>query len=91
MQSSGVEIEREYGLSDTEFGLLIGTPDYTVHGVSGDHRFTIATGLPMFILLLMVMGLFMALGKAAMFKHVPVHHPDQVGAGGGAVGDRSRV
>jgi MFS transporter, NNP family, nitrate/nitrite transporter len=60
--------------------------DYTVHGVSGDHRFTIATGLPMFIVLLIILGLFMALGKAAIFKHIPVYYPDQVGAVGGAVG-----
>jgi MFS transporter, NNP family, nitrate/nitrite transporter len=28
----------------------------------------------------------MALGKAAVFKHIPVYFPDQVGAVGGAVG-----
>lgn len=60
--------------------------DYTVHGVSGEHRFTMATGLPVFIPLLIALGLFMALGKAAVFKHIALYYPDQVGTVGGAVG-----
>jgi len=60
--------------------------DYTVHGVSGELRFTIATGLPVFIPTLIALGLFMGLGKAAVFKHIPAYYPDQVGAVGGAVG-----
>jgi len=60
--------------------------DYTVHGFHGELRFTIATGLPVFIIMLMVLGFFMALGKAAVFKHIPVYYPDQVGVVGGAVG-----
>jgi NNP family nitrate/nitrite transporter-like MFS transporter len=60
--------------------------DYTVHGLHGEHRFTIGTGLPVFIVMLMVQGFFMALGKAAVFKHIPVYYPDQVGVVGGAVG-----
>ena len=60
--------------------------DYAVHGVSGQLRFTIATGLPVFIMMLIAQGFFMALGKAAVFKHIPVYFPDQVGAVGGAVG-----
>ena len=60
--------------------------DYTIHGVSGQLRFSIATGLPVFIMMLMAQGFFMALGKAAVFKHIPVYFPDQVGVVGGAVG-----
>jgi NNP family nitrate/nitrite transporter-like MFS transporter len=60
--------------------------DYTVHGVSGAHRFSIATGLPVFVPLLIALGFFMALGKGAVFKHIPVYYPDQVGAVGGVVG-----
>jgi len=60
--------------------------DYTVHGLHGELRFTIATGLPVFIIMLMALGFFMALGKAAVFKHIPVYYPDQVGVVGGAVG-----
>ena len=60
--------------------------DYTVHGLHGELRFAIATGLPVFIIMLMALGFFMALGKAAVFKHIPVYYPDQVGVVGGAVG-----
>jgi MFS transporter, NNP family, nitrate/nitrite transporter len=60
--------------------------DYAVHGVSGAHHFTIATGLFAFIPLLIALGSFLALGKAAVFKHIPVYYPNQVGAVGGAVG-----
>src|SRR5215471_20070995 len=60
--------------------------DYIVHGLHGEHRFTIATELPMFIVMLMVQGFFMALGKTAVFKHIPIYYPHQVGVVGGAVG-----
>jgi NNP family nitrate/nitrite transporter-like MFS transporter len=60
--------------------------DYAVHGVTAEHRFTIAMGLPLFIAMLMALGFFMALGKAAVFKHIPVYYPNQVGAVGGGVG-----
>jgi len=60
--------------------------DYSVHGLHGEHRFTIATGLSAFVMMLMMQGFFMALGKAAVFKHIPVYYPDQVGVVGGAVG-----
>jgi MFS transporter, NNP family, nitrate/nitrite transporter len=68
------------------FVLSYPATDYIVHGLHGEHRFTIATGLPVFIMILMVQGFFMALGKAAVFKHIPVYYPDQVGVVGGAVG-----
>jgi NNP family nitrate/nitrite transporter-like MFS transporter len=60
--------------------------DYIVHGVHGELHFTIVTGLPVFIMMLMALAFFMALGKAAVFKHIPVYFPDQVGVVGGAVG-----
>jgi MFS transporter, NNP family, nitrate/nitrite transporter len=60
--------------------------DYTIHGLHGELRFTIATGLPLFITILVIQAFFMALGKAAVFKHIPVYYPDQVGVVGGAVG-----
>ena len=47
--------------------------DYAVHGLHGEINFTIATGLPVFIAILMAQGLFMALGKAAVFKHIPAY------------------
>src|SRR5690606_6312702 len=39
-----------------------------------------------FLVLMVVLGFFMSLGKAAVFKHIPVHYPSHVGAVGGLVG-----
>ena len=39
-----------------------------------------------FIAVVFVLGLFMAIGKAAVFKHIPVYYPENVGAVGGMVG-----
>src|SRR6476620_10596991 len=39
-----------------------------------------------FIVTVVVLGFFMALGKAAVFKHIPVYYPQNVGAVGGLVG-----
>jgi nitrate/nitrite transporter NarK len=33
-----------------------------------------------------VLGFFMSLGKAAVYKHIPVYYPNHVGAVGGVVG-----
>ena len=43
-------------------------------------------GLVPFIVTIFVLGFFMALGKAAVFKHIPVYYPNNVGAVGGMVG-----
>ncbi|MDT7527770.1 MFS transporter [Sphingopyxis sp. SE2] len=43
-------------------------------------------GLVPFVLLICVLGFFMSLGKAAVFKHIPVYYPNHVGAVGGLVG-----
>jgi NNP family nitrate/nitrite transporter-like MFS transporter len=40
----------------------------------------------MFIVVTFVLGFVMSLGKAAVFKHIPVYYPDSVGAVGGIVG-----
>ena len=39
-----------------------------------------------FIVVIFVLGFFMSLGKAAVYKHIPVYYPDRVGAVGGVVG-----
>lgn len=59
---------------------------YTVQGIGGPIEFTIATGLVPFVLLTVVLGFFMSLGKAAVYKHIPVYYPDNVGSVGGVVG-----
>ncbi|KJZ08405.1 MFS transporter [Halomonas sp. S2151] len=59
---------------------------YVVDGVRGPVEFTFAMPLVGFILLTMVLGFFMSLGKAAVYKHIPVYYPKSVGLVGGAVG-----
>ncbi len=60
--------------------------EYIVHGIEGDLRFTLDMGLPLFTLLIFTLGFFMSLGKAAVYKHIPVYYPMHVGAVGGVVG-----
>ncbi|VDS09810.1 putative nitrate transporter NarT [Paracoccus haematequi] len=46
------------------------------------------TALPiwMFLAVIFVLGFFMSLGKAAVYKHIPTYYPQNVGAVGGLVG-----
>src|ERR1039458_9762292 len=60
--------------------------DYLVKTVSGTVGFHLEIGLVPFTVTVFVLGFFMALGKAAIFKHIPVYYPDNVGAVGGMVG-----
>jgi MFS transporter, NNP family, nitrate/nitrite transporter len=60
--------------------------EYIVHTAQGDKAFSLAMGLPGFVVTIFVLGFFMALGKAAVFKHIPVYYPGNVGAVGGLVG-----
>lgn len=60
--------------------------DYVVQGVKGPIAFRIATGVGAFMVLTFVLGFFMSLGKAAVYKHIPVYYPDRVGSVGGVVG-----
>ncbi len=60
--------------------------DYIVHGVQGPIHFTLATPLWLCVTLTVVLGFFMSLGKAAVYKHIPVYYPGHVGAVGGLVG-----
>jgi MFS transporter, NNP family, nitrate/nitrite transporter len=43
-------------------------------------------GLVPFTIILFVLGFFMSLGKAAVYKHIPVYYPDHIGSVGGLVG-----
>ncbi|SHK24741.1 MFS transporter, NNP family, nitrate/nitrite transporter [Marinobacter antarcticus] len=60
--------------------------DYVVHGIDGDVRFRLEMSLPVFVALIFTLGFFMSLGKAAVYKHIPVYYPTHVGAVGGVVG-----
>ena len=59
---------------------------YVVQGIRGPIEFEIALGFIPFMLLTMVLGFFMSLGKAAVYKHIPVYYPGRVGSVGGVVG-----
>ena len=60
--------------------------DYVMRGIKGEIAFHFEIGLPAFIAVAFVLGFFMSLGKAAVFKHIPTYYPKNVGAVGGLVG-----
>lgn len=68
------------------FMLSYPATDYTIHGITGDIRFSTSMSLVPFVLTIFVLGFFMSLGKAAVYKHIPVYYPDHVGSAGGLVG-----
>ena len=68
------------------FLLSYPSTSYTVSGIHGPIQFSLAIGLLPFTLLLFVLGFFMSLGSAAVYKHVPTYYPQHVGAVGGMVG-----
>jgi NNP family nitrate/nitrite transporter-like MFS transporter len=68
------------------FFLALPASDAIVDGINGPVAFHFEIGPWAFIVLVFVLGFFMSLGKAAVFKHIPVYYPDNVGAVGGLVG-----
>lgn len=76
-----------FGVSVAVCFLLSYPPtEYVVQGMRGPMRFRLETGLVAFTVLVFILGFFMSLGKAAVFKHIPVYYPNHVGAVGGVVG-----
>jgi len=59
---------------------------YTVEGMRGPITFHIALGFVPFTILIFILGFFMSIGKAAVYKHIPVYYPNHVGSVGGIVG-----
>ncbi len=68
------------------FMLSYPNTDYVIHGIHGPIVFSTSMGLVPFVIAIFVLGFFMSLGKAAVYKHVPVYYPDHVGSVGGLVG-----
>jgi NNP family nitrate/nitrite transporter-like MFS transporter len=70
------------------FAFILAYPatSYVVDGIDGPIRFRLAMSLPVFTGVVFVLGFAMSLGKAAVFKHIPVYYPDHVGSVGGLVG-----
>jgi MFS transporter, NNP family, nitrate/nitrite transporter len=60
--------------------------DYIVHTINGPRAFHLEMGLVPFAVTVFVLGFFMALGMAAVYKHIPVYYPKSVGPVGGLVG-----
>src|SRR5690625_1045284 len=60
--------------------------DYTIHGIRGPISFFTSMGLWPFVITMFALGFFMSLGKAAVYRHIPVYYPNHVGAVGGLVG-----
>lgn len=58
------------------------------HADGSPNPITFSFGIPlyMFVFLTVILGFVMSLGKAAVYKHIPVYFPDNVGAVGGLVG-----
>ena len=65
---------------------------YVVKGIpnpDGSERlieFSFGIPLYLFVFLTVILGFVMSLGKAAVYKHIPVYFPENVGAVGGLVG-----
>lgn len=57
-----------------------------IDGIKGKMSFELGLDFKGFTFFVFVLGFFMALGKAAVYKHIPVYYPDNVGSVGGIVG-----
>ncbi|UXM93920.1 NarK/NasA family nitrate transporter [Bartonella sp. HY329] len=70
----------------TSFFLCYPPTQYTIESINGPISFHMATGYITFTIIVFILGFAMALGKAAVYKHIPVYFPENVGAVGGLVG-----
>ena len=59
---------------------------YVLDGIRGPVEFRLAMGVVPFTVLVFVLGFFMSLGKAAVYKHIPEYYPNNVGSVAGVVG-----
>ncbi len=66
--------------------LSLPTGDYVLRGINGPVALHVEVGPVLFIAVAFVLGFVMSLGKAAVYKHIPVYYPQNVGAVGGLVG-----
>jgi MFS transporter, NNP family, nitrate/nitrite transporter len=76
-----------FGVSALACFLLSYPPtEYIVQGIRGPVNFRLEIGLFAFTAIVFALGFFMSLGKAAVYKHIPVYYPQHVGSVGGVVG-----
>jgi NNP family nitrate/nitrite transporter-like MFS transporter len=66
--------------------LSIPQADFVLQGIDGPIKLHVEIGPWTFVAVVFVLGFFMSLGKAAVYKHIPVYYPQHVGAVGGLVG-----
>ena len=59
---------------------------YIVQGIAGPIEFDFGLSVGVFVALTVILGFLMSLGKAAVYKHIPVYYPHHVGSVGGLVG-----
>ncbi|MHA6288150.1 MFS transporter [Maricaulis sp. CAU 1757] len=59
---------------------------YIVSGIEAPIEFDFGLSIGVFVTLTVILGFVMSLGKAAVFKHIPVYYPHHVGSVGGLVG-----
>ena len=59
---------------------------YIVSGIDRPIEFNFGLSVGVFVALTVVLGFVMSLGKAAVYKHIPVYYPHHVGSVGGLVG-----
>lgn len=57
-----------------------------VNGMAGRMAAHLEIGPISFVVVVFLLGFFMSLGKAAVYKHIPTYYPNEVGAVGGLVG-----
>lgn len=60
--------------------------NYIIQGVSGDISFNLRITLIPFVIITFILGYYMSLGKAAVYKHIAIYYPNNVGSVGGMVG-----
>ena len=68
------------------FALSYPETAYSVSGIDGPIEFSFGISLTFFVIITIVLGFMMSLGKAAVYKHIPVYYPLHVGSVGGLVG-----
>jgi NNP family nitrate/nitrite transporter-like MFS transporter len=66
--------------------LSIPTTDYVMHGMHGGIASHFEMKPVAFVGIAFVLGFFMSLGKAAVYKHIATYYPSRVGSVGGLVG-----
>ncbi|MEI8093111.1 MAG: nitrate/nitrite transporter [Spirochaetales bacterium] len=75
-----------FGALASLFFLAYPAMSYHIDGIHGPIDFKLALDFVSFTVLIFVLGFFMSLGKAAVYKHIPVYYPEHVGPVGGVVG-----